>query len=65
MKLIKYILIHIETLILIFSFILGIGAAEVCKWGWAILLIFGPFAWGYLTNFSKRIAFCEAYRKSK
>ncbi len=64
MNTIKYILIHIETFLMIVSFILGTGAAESSMWGWAYALILAPFVWGYLTNFEKQMHFCEVYSRA-
>ncbi|MBQ3415132.1 MAG: hypothetical protein IJH39_07290 [Clostridia bacterium] len=64
MKTIKFILIHIETFLMIISFVLGTGAAESHEWGWAYFLIFLPFIWGYITNFNKQIHFCEVYERA-
>lgn len=64
MNTVKYILIHIEALIMIICFILGTGAAESSMWGWAYGLIFGPFIWGYITNFNAQMHFCEVYSRA-
>lgn len=63
MKTFKYIMTHVEAIIMIFCFIIGAGAAESSSFLLAVALIFGPFAWGYVTNFEKRIEFCEAYER--
>ena len=60
----KYILIHIETILMILSFILGTGAAESSMWWEAFALLFGPFIWGYFTNYENRIHFCEVYSRA-
>lgn len=64
MNTLKYYLIHLEMLALIFSIILGIGAAESAMWGQSILFLFGPFAYGKIVNFGKHIDFCEAYDRA-
>lgn len=61
---VHYYLIQLLMLAMIFSFILGVGAAESSMWGWAIVLMFGPFAFGKLINFGKQIDFCEAYDRA-
>lgn len=61
---IRYCLIHVLMLAMIFSFILGVGAAESSMWGWAIALMFGPFAFGWLIDFDKQIKFCEVYDRA-
>ena len=64
MNTIKYILINIEMFLMLISIVLGTGAAESSMWGWTILLLFGPFVWGYITNFEKQIHFCEVYSRA-
>ena len=49
-------IVKIEMFLMLVSVILGIGAAEVSSWIWAIILIFAPFGWAYTTNFSKRLS---------
>jgi len=61
---IKFFLIQIEMLVMLISFIIGIGAAESNEWGWAYFLIFLPFIFGYFTNFNKQIHFCEVYERA-
>lgn len=60
----KYIFIHVICLIMIVSFVLGIGAAESNMWGWAMVLLFGPFGLGYILNFNEMIHFCEVYDRA-
>ena len=64
MNKIKYILINLEMIAFIFSFIIGIGAAEVSQWGQAFLLMFGPFILGKILNFGKQIEFLEIYQRA-
>ena len=64
MNKIKFILINIELLLMVVSFILGTGAAESKMWLQAYLLIFAPFIWGWLTNFEKQIHFYEVYERA-
>lgn len=64
MNKIKYFLIHFEMLAYVFSVILGIGAAEVSQWGWACLLLFGPFVVGEILNFESHIKFLEIYDRA-
>lgn len=64
MNMLKYILIHIEFFVMLFSFILGIGAAENNSWGIAFILLFTPFVWGWASNFIKQIHFCEVYQRA-
>ncbi len=64
MNTIKYISFHFFCLILLIMFILGIGAAESEMWGWAIILLFGPFGLGYLFNFNEMVHFCEVYDRA-
>ena len=61
---VKYLLIQIEMIAMIISIILGTGAAESSMWGWAYALIFGPFVWGWLTNFEKQMHFLEVYDRA-
>jgi len=44
--------------------ILGIGAAESQMWGWAMILLFGPFGLGYVFNFDEMIHFVEVYDRA-
>ena len=64
MKTIKFILVHLECILMIISVILGIGAAESHIWGWAYSLIAAPFVWGWLVNFNKHIHFVEVYERA-
>ena len=61
---IKFIFIQFFCLIMILSFILGIGAAESQMWGWAMILLFGPFGIGYILNFNEMVHFCEVYERA-
>lgn len=61
---IKHILIDLEGLAMIFSIILGIGAAESSMWFQAILFLFGPFLYGKLVDFNKHVEFQEAYDRA-
>lgn len=64
MNTIKYILIHIELLVLLFIFFIGVGSADSgITWG-TVAMIFGPFGYGYLTNLGKRIDWCEIYSRA-
>ena len=64
MNSLKYIGIHLFGLILIIMVILGIGAAESQMWGWAMILLFGPFGLGYVFNFNGMIHFVEVYDRA-
>lgn len=64
MHTVKYILVQIETIAMLISFILGIGAAESSMWWSAILLLFGPFLYGHIVNFSKHVDYCEIYNRA-
>ena len=61
---IKFIFIQFFCLIMILSFILGIGAAESQMWGLAMILLFGPFGIGYIFNFNEMVHFCEVYERA-
>ena len=61
---IKYYLIQFEMLMFLVSIVLGTGAAESGMWGWAYFLIFFPFVWGWLSNFSAQMHFCEVYSRA-
>lgn len=61
---VKYILIHLFAIVLIISVILGVGAAESNMWGWAIVLLFGPFGLGYVFGFNDMVHFCEVYERA-
>lgn len=61
---VKYLLIQVEMIAMIISIILGTGAAESSMWGCAYALIFGPFVWGWLTNFEKQMHFLEVYDRA-
>lgn len=65
MKTFKYIMTHVEAIIMIFCFIIGTGAVESSNFLAATAFLFGPFAWGYVSNFGKRIEFCEAYQRAE
>jgi len=64
MNTLKYHLVNLECLLLIFSIVLGIGAAESSMWFEAALFLFGPFLYGKLVNFNKHIEFCEIYNRA-
>ena len=61
---IKYYLIQLEMLMMIISFMIGVGAAESGSWGLAYFLIFLPFVWGWISNFNSQIHFCEVYSRA-
>ena len=65
MNTIKYILIHIELFILVLVFFLGTGVSENGVDWVNFVLLFGPFAYGKVTNIDKRIDFCEAYERAQ
>lgn len=64
MNTIKYIAFHLFFFMLLIWFVLGIGAAESNMWGWATILLFGPFGLGYLFNFNGMVHFCEVYDRA-
>ena len=64
MHTVKYILIHIEMIVFMFSFIIGVGAAEASEWMLACLLMFGPFVLGRILNMEKQIEFLEIYQRA-
>lgn len=61
---IKYLLIQVEVIAMVISFILGTGAAESSAWWQAFALILAPFLWGVITNFEKQMHFYEVYQRA-
>ena len=61
---IKYILIQVELLVLLFVFFIGVGSADSGITFSTVCMIFGPFAYGKLTHVGKQIEWCEVYDRA-
>ena len=64
MNTIKFILINIEMIMMIISFVLGTGIIKNNSFIISCILLFGPFVWAKLTNFDSQLHFYEVYERA-
>jgi len=63
MKHVIYILISLEFISLILSFVFGVACAESGSWLLAVVFLFGPFLYGRIVNLNRHLDWMEAYEK--
>ena len=61
---VKYILIHLEGLLILAFFVFCIALAESGYFFWALISLCSLFGYCYLVNIMKHIDFVEAYERA-
>lgn len=64
MNTIKFILINIEMLLMIFSFMFGAGIVDEHQYFLSLTFMVLPLAWTYITNFNAQMHFYDVYKRA-